>query len=118
MNYPKSISEILKITKFPVISADSHGNITDINNEFSKAYGWSKDDLVGESLTSIMPDYMHDSHNLGFSRFMITHEPRVAGKPLSLPILCKNGKVLDAEHYILADQKDSVWRFAAIIRKV
>ncbi len=58
---------------------------------------------------------MRDAHNFGFSRFLTTEAPRILGKRLSLPTLCKNGEIKNAEHFIIGEKKDDRWQFAATI---
>lgn len=58
---------------------------------------------------------MRDSHNVGFSRFLTTEQATIAGKPLALSVLRKDGKTVDAEHFILAEKRDGQWVFAATI---
>ena len=115
-NYPASVDEILKIQDVPTIGADDNSLITHINEAFTKVYGWTEEDIMGKSLTEIMPAKFREAHHVGFSRFLSTETPRVAGQPLPLAILFKDGTVKDAEHFILADKgKDGHWRFAATI---
>lgn len=115
MNYPKTVQEILDEKVLPSVAADHNGLLTLVNDAFQKAYGWNRDDLLGKSITTIMPPYMRDSHNVGFSRFLTTEKATVAAKPLPLPVLCKDGRVVDAEHFILAEKIDGNWIFAATI---
>jgi PAS domain S-box-containing protein len=113
--YPKSVGDILQIKDIPAVSIDQDGIFVFINEAFEKAYGWSKADLMGKLITTIIPDHMKDSHNIGFSRFIATEKPTVAGQPLPLPVLSKDGKVISAEHFILGEKKDGKWVFAATI---
>ena len=115
MRYPKTVDEILAHQDIPVVSADDQGIITYINKAFSDAYGWKSADLVGQSLTVIMPDKFREAHQFGFARFLSTEQPRVAGQPLPLEVRLKDGSSKLAEHFILGDKKDNRWRFAATI---
>jgi PAS domain S-box-containing protein len=114
-NRPKTVSEILAIINQPVVAIDHEGRFTDVNKAFTQAYGWTTEDLMGEAVTRIMPPDMRPAHQRGIDRFIATEEVRVAGKPIALPTLHKDGSVDDAEHYILGEKVDGVWRFAATI---
>lgn len=116
MEYPKSVDEILKITDTPVVAADNLGLLVFINQAFTNSYGWTEEDLIGKPITKIMPESFRPLHVVGFSRFLTTGQSKVAGHPLPLAVLFKDGTVKDAEHFILADKKDGQWRFAATIR--
>ena len=99
----------------PTIMADQQGTITSINPEFSEAFGWLATDLVGKSLTTIIPSNMHDAHNLGFSRFMLTKIPTLLDKEIKLNIITKDGRSLEATHVISALENDGQWTFVATI---
>lgn len=101
--------------KDPVITADQEGVITSINDAFQETFGWSREDLVGKSLTEIIPPYLRDAHNLGFSRFITTEKPTLLGQPLSLKILMKDGREVDAIHLITAQRANGQLSFAATI---
>jgi PAS domain S-box-containing protein len=113
--YPQTVAEILNITDQPVVAIDHKGHFTFINDLFTQTYGWTKADLVGKPVTTIMPPGMREAHTRGMNHLMRTGEVRVAGKPLPLPMVYKNGDIEDAEHYILGDVHDGDWRFAALI---
>lgn len=111
----KTVDDIMAEKKLPVVAIDGQGLITYVNESFVKAYGWYKQDIIGQVITVIMPSHMRDAHNFGFSRFLITEQARILDKPLTLPVLCKNGTVTTAEHYITGDKRHNTWRFAATI---
>ena len=115
MDYPKSVDEIITQKEKPAVAIDDHGFITWINENFTKAYGWTSQDIVGKSVTSIMPEKYRELHQIGFSRFLTTEQSKLAGKPLPLEVLFKDGTVKSAEHFILAEKKDGRWRLAATI---
>lgn len=110
-----TVTEILTKQDIPVIAIDEHGIITYTNQAFTRAYGWHDKELLGEVITRIMPPHMRDAHNFGFSRFLTTENPRILNQPLSLPVYCKDGETVDAEHFITGEKVDAKWRFAATI---
>lgn len=113
----KTVDEILKEKKHPVVAINDKGIFFFANEAFEKAYGWSKEDLIGNIITKIMPPYMRDAHNFGFSRFLASEEARILGKNLNLPVYCKDGLIVEAEHYIIGSKEsDGTWRFAATIK--
>lgn len=114
MKHP-TIVQILAEKDKPVVAIDNHGIITFVNDAFEAAYGWSAVELQGQIITVIMPPHMRDAHNFGFSRFLISQQPRILSTPLSLPVHCKDGSVVDAEHFIVGEKSDADWRFAATI---
>jgi PAS domain S-box-containing protein len=115
MDYPKTVSDIITQQEKPAIWANEKSIIEGINPKFTETYGWTEADLLGKPLTQIMPSQFRELHNIGFSRFLTTEQSKIAGKPLSLAILFKDGTEKNAEHFILAEKKDGNWRFAATI---
>lgn len=112
----KTVAEILAEKKLPAVAIDQHGLFFFVNKAFEKAYGWQEKDLIGQVVTKIMPPYMRDAHNFGFSRFLTTEESRILSKPLDLPVFCKSGEIVEAQHYILGEKRKGAWRFAATIK--
>ena len=111
----KTVTDILHEKKVPVIAIDNHGVITYVNKSFGQAYGWTEEELSGQVITVIMPPYMRDAHNFGFSRFIVSEQSRILNTPLSLPVQCKDGQVVEAEHYIVGEKSKDTWSFAATI---
>jgi len=103
-------------TAAPVIIVDHEGNIVHINQMFEKTWGWQKDQLVGESLTTIIPEKLRDAHNMGFSRFSLTGKPTILHQALELLIRLPDGKEAAAEHFIIAEKINGNWVFGATIK--
>lgn len=117
-NASKLFNSLLKEQKLPLIVSNQSGSVTYINQSFSRYFGWTSEDVVGQPLTIIIPPHLRDAHHLGFSRFLTTEQPTLLNKPLLLAIITKEGKQLNAEHLILACKKNGEWNFAATITPV
>ena len=103
-------------TAIPAIIVDHDGTIVHINEVFEETRGWQKDQLVGESLTTIIPDNLRDAHHMGFSRFAVTGKPTILNQALELIILKADGQQTPTEHYIIAEEIDGNWVFGATIK--
>lgn len=112
---PMTFDELIKEKTLPVVVIDHNSFFILVNDAFEKAYGWTAKDLLGNSVTKIIPPYLQDAHQVGFSRFLVTEQPTLMNKPLPLSILYRDGTVKDAEHYITAQKKKDRWQFAASI---
>ncbi|MDQ3099053.1 MAG: PAS domain S-box protein [bacterium] len=115
MIYEKTVDDILHEKKLPAVAIDEHGLFLYVNQAFEDSYGWKSDELLGKLITIIMPPHMRDAHNLGFSRFLTTEKSKIQGKPLPLPVQCRDGTIKQAEHFIIGEKKNGKWRFAATI---
>ena len=99
-----------------VIVADHQGLVTEVNAAFERLFGWSSAEIKGKPLTTIIPPSFHDSHHLGFSRFLTTGKPTLLNQPLKLKAITKDGREFEAEHFIVAEQVGGQWCFGATIR--
>ncbi|MEB3219200.1 MAG: PAS domain S-box protein [Nostocales cyanobacterium 94392] len=111
-----SIAELQQNSSLPLIIANNQGLIISINSHFETVFGWKPEDLIGQMLTIILPPYIRDSHNLGFSRFTATGVATVLNHPLKLKALTKDNREIDSEHYIIAEKQAGEWIFAATLR--
>lgn len=111
----KTIEDLRK-EPLPFILADHQGMIEEVNDHFQQVYGWSQKDLAGQSLSMILPAVFRDAHHLGFSRFQITHESQILNHPLQLKTMCRDGRAIESEHFIIAQKYGDRWLFAATLR--
>lgn len=114
-DYPTDFETLLSLEDVPVVEIDQESLFTFVNEAFEKEYGWSAEELIGKSVTEIMPKHLRSAHNVGFARFLTTQASNLLGKPLPLQVLYKDGTVKVSDHFILGDKEGDSWRFAAII---
>ena len=113
-----TIDALRSETQHPVIIVNHSGIVEYVNPAFENAYGWKATEIVGELLTEIIPKSLRDAHTLGISKFMITAKPTILNQPLRLKIMTGEGEEVDAEHFIVAMQKNSKWVFGATIKPI
>ncbi|WED43290.1 PAS domain S-box protein [Legionella cardiaca] len=102
---------------YPVVIANQWGIIIYVNQKFEEVFKWMSAEIIGESLTTIIPPTLHDAHNLGFSRFLATGQSSILDKTIQLKAIDKDGIVFKAEHCIQAEKnEEGVWTFMATIR--
>ena len=110
-----TFEKLMKEELLPVVAIDQNSFFIRINQAFEREYGWSAEELLGKSITEIIPTYLRDAHQIGFSRFIVTEQPTLLGKRLQLKVLYKDGTERDAEHYIVGQKTNGNWQFAASI---
>jgi PAS domain S-box-containing protein len=110
------IDQVLRETDVPTVVVDHQGLITQVNPRFEEVFGWQGSEIVGRPLATIIPRSLRDAHHLGFARFLMTGTPTLLGRPVTLPALAKDGRIFDAEHVIVAEERQGRWMFAATIR--
>ncbi len=101
-----------------IITADSHGVIQDWNPAAESAFGYPRDEAVGEDLTLIIPERFHEDHHRGLERVVATGETRIIGQTVEVAGRRKDGTEIPIE-LSLSTWFDSGERFfAAIVRDV
>ena len=111
-----TVEQMRKETAIPVVITDHRGIIIHVNKPFEALFGWTAREILGKTVTKIIPSQLHDAHNLGFSRFVTTGKPTLLGKPLKLRAIGKSGHEFDAEHFLAAEKQQGQWIFGATIR--
>ena len=114
---PGAVAALRKKENLPFVRADARGNIVEFNSRFAEVYGWAECQLVGESISAILPPSFREFHHAGFARFQLTESSKVVGHPLTLATVCSDGSEVQSEHYIVAEKySDGSWSFAATLR--
>src|SRR5262245_9912786 len=80
-----------------VVVSSSSNRVEYVNPPAEKLLGWTAADLIGKPLTTIMPPRMHAAHQAAFDRYISTRVPRLMGRPVRVPALCKDGTEVDIE---------------------
>ena len=109
------LEDIMSETDAPVVVADHRGLIVRVNLAFEKTFQWNSDDLIGQTIATIVPGNLRDAHHLGFSRFVTSGKPTILNQPLELEIMTGSGEIIKAQHHIVAEKRDGHWVFAAKI---
>ena len=114
---PGAVAALREKENLPFVRADAGGNIVEFNVRFAEVYGWAEAQLVGESISAILPPSFREFHHAGFARFQLTESSKVVGHPLTLATVCSDGSEVQSEHYIVAEKyHDGSWSFAATLR--
>lgn len=99
----------------PFVLADALGLVLEVNGPFEAAYGWRQADLQGQSLSLILPEVFQMAHHLGFSRFQSTGVSEILAHPLRLRTVCRDGREVVSEHFIVAERQGEAWVFGATL---
>ena len=111
-----TISALKNETALPVVIINHKSFVIYVNRAFEALFGWRSEEMIGETITMIIPEEMRDAHHLGFSRFITTGEARIMNQSLKLAAVNRAGEQFDAEHYIVAEKIDDQWQIGATIR--
>ena len=105
----------LRLGDAPFVLADALGLVLEVNEAFTRAYGWTDADLQGQSLSLILPEAFQMAHHLGFSRFQSTGLSEILAHPLRLRTICRDGREVVSEHFIVAERDGEAWVFGATL---
>ena len=72
---------IIEQTSDAVIYADNHGNIQRWNDATSRLFGFSKEEVLGQSLDIIIPERACKAHWQGFNVAIQNGNLKLSGKP-------------------------------------
>ena len=114
---PGAVAALREKENLPFVRADANGDIVEFNDRFAFVYGWTSEQLIGQSISLILPASFREFHHAGFARFQLTESSKVVNHPLTLATVCSDGSELQSEHYIVAEKyPDGSWSFAATLR--
>jgi PAS domain S-box-containing protein len=80
-----------------VVSIDESSTIVFVNPATSSIFGYDASELVGQPLTTLMPDYMRELHKAGFKRYLDTAERHINWQGTELIALRKNSEEFAVE---------------------
>ena len=101
------------------VQMDSGGLIRDWNRQAEIVFGWSRDEVVGRSMSeTIVPLPDREAHRLGFQRFLLTGEGPFLNKRIELSALHRLGHGFPIEITVWPVRVGSAWAFNAFIRDI
>jgi PAS domain S-box-containing protein len=74
-----------------IITIDESGRIIFTNKSAQDAFGYSQQEMLGEELTTLMPEYLRHLHREGFARYKETGNRCISWEAIELRGLHKNG---------------------------
>ncbi|MCF6246035.1 MAG: PAS domain S-box protein [Desulfobacula sp.] len=101
-----------------IISIDSHGKIFFWNKAAQFHFGYSKDELLGKSVSLIVPDKFKKAHQDGLKRMLTAKTPKIIGKTVEVLGLKKDNTQFPIELSLAMWKANGVLFFTAIIRDI
>lgn len=111
-----TLTQIREETQIPAVLADHQGLFQYVNAPFEEVFGWGRAEVLGRPLTLLIPKVLHDAHHLGFSRFLMTGQGNLVGRPLKLTAITRGLQELPIELLIVAERRHDQWAFGATLR--
>ncbi len=101
-----------------IVSSNDRGEIAYCNPSAERMFGVAQTELIGQSLTVLMPDRFHAAHSAGMTRFLTTGESRIFSKPMALTGRRRNGEEFPLELSLAAWQAEGRRFVTGTIRDV
>jgi len=101
-----------------IISADDGGRITYFNHAAERMFGTPAKRALGQPLTLLMPERLHEPHRLGLQKFLATGQGRIIGKTLEMVARNKDGKEFPIEISIASWTTARGIFFTAMLRDI
>ncbi len=80
-----------------IISIDETSRIVFVNAGAEKTFGYTRDELLGQELTMLMPEDQRAPHEAGFERYLKTGRRNISWQGIELPGLHKDGRTIPLE---------------------
>jgi len=81
----------------PVVAAGTDNRIVYVNAALEHLLGWTRADLIGAPVTTLMPPRYRAEHLNGFSSYLRTGKSKILGRPVRVSSLSKGGHEIDIE---------------------
>ena len=89
--------EILDQLSDAVVVADDQNHIAYVNAATEALLGWPTGQMVGKRLTALVPERLQEAHVAGYTRYQVTRQPRLIGRPVRVPARRYDGSEVDVE---------------------
>lgn len=101
-----------------IVSIDSCGNIISWNNGAEAIFGYSAGEVVGKTLTLIIPERFREAHTKGMNKLLATGVARLIGKTIELIGLRRDGAEFPIELSLTSWKTKAGAFFTGIIRDI
>ena len=100
-----------------IITIDHQSIIQFVNRAAERIFGYTQPEMVGQSLTMLMPEYFRQVHRAGLQRYLQTGQRHISWEAVQLPGLRKDGtevplevsfseSIEDGHHYFIGIARD------------
>ncbi|MBL6932008.1 MAG: PAS domain S-box protein [Rhodospirillales bacterium] len=112
----RSISESASMAM--IVAIDAEGRVISWNNAAQKLFGYSRDEMLGKPLITIIPERYRDAHSRGFAHACGSDDYKIIGKSVELSGLHKNGHEFPVELSLGVWVQDGKKFFSGIVHDI
>jgi PAS domain S-box-containing protein len=101
-----------------IITIDSDSTILIVNPATERIFGYSTEEMIGQPLTMLMPEYLRHLHKAGLTRYLETGRKHIHWSAVQLPGLRKTGNEIPLEVSFAEFTRDGRRFFTGIARDI
>lgn len=101
-----------------IITIDSDSTILIVNPATERIFGYSTEEMIGQPLTMLMPEYLRHLHKAGITRYLETGRKHIQRSAVQLPGLHKTGNEIPLEISLAEFTRDGRRFFTGIARDI
>ncbi|HLN98882.1 MAG TPA: PAS domain S-box protein [Pyrinomonadaceae bacterium] len=101
-----------------IITIDSDSTILIVNPATERIFGYSTEEMIGQPLTMLMPEYLRHLHKSGITRYLETGRKHIQWAAVQLPGLHKSGAEIPLEISFAEFTNDGRRFFTGIARDI
>jgi PAS domain S-box-containing protein len=101
-----------------IITIDSDSTILIVNPATERIFGYSSEEMIGQPLTMLMPEYLRHLHKAGITRYQETGQKHTQWSAAQLPGLHKTGNEIPLEISFAEFNRDGRRFFTGIARDI
>lgn len=109
---------IAETARDAIVTLDEGSTIRFVNDAARRLFGYSHDELIGKSLTVLIPSFYHAVHGVGAARHVRSGERQVPWAATRLPGLHRDGQEIQLEMSFSEAQDGGRRVFTAVLRDV
>lgn len=116
--YSKETLALMEAAVDAVIVIDHQGIIAAVNGATSKAFGYSRDELLGKNVSMLMPEPHRGRHDDFIANYLKTREPRIIGIGREVIAQRRDGSVFPVQLSVGEIAGSSPPRFVGLLRDI
>ncbi|MBE7367620.1 sensor histidine kinase [Ramlibacter pallidus] len=110
---------LLATASDPVVTVTSVGAVIDWNHAAERAFGYTRQEALGRSLTElIVPPSHRERHAAGMARYLAGGEPRILNRRVEMQAQRRSGEIFDVELSVWPVHTAGGLTFSSFVRDI
>ncbi len=101
-----------------VITIDRHSQILFVNESASRMFGYAASEMLGQSLTMVMPDQLRQRHEASLARYVASGQRHLDWRAVELVARHKSGREIPVEISFAESRGKGAHTFTGVVRDI